>query len=577
MDSKIKQLEEMGFTHDQAESALQRANNDLEQAIGYLFGDSEEKHPPEAQMFDENYNIHSGTVAISNPQDIPQFPLQESQNYGYGSGWGTESEQLDLDEFNLFENPKAFLRNKETIPAVVPKIGNTPGRFVIPLYVVLCQNHAFNEILLSKNVDQEFTENWFSDQQEEAESSQDDSESFIAAIQQLIAFFTTTSERSFISSEGFYNKVSESFKAHEFEDWDELVTIAAKDLDKNMKSVLGKKFDLLDSQAVDQDGQLKTFKSVNIDSDCREATLVESISKLLWSPESYAIKSIAPILGIQISPNDTARQISSLNIEESFYPALFTSKYRSLIEEMNKKRIQSAKERTTITSRIMALSSFEGKKIRSFLDKTKIYMEKIGEKEAHEDLSKLSDSVKDESGQLNEKLKKINHDYVKLDTSNQDNIIEEIKKDDMLDVPSKYHLVGVVFSDTHYAYRSSHKSGNEWVLFLADAPNGVVVDFRTTQCTFGEIKGYIQDEPSDKYIFLVYADENTLQGDVLKLPGSLSSFFTQDNKFLHAQIENAEKEDIDVVQSNEESTEYVSRKDFGGEERADSDTDLIDI
>ncbi|KAG5422052.1 hypothetical protein I9W82_001145 [Candida metapsilosis] len=574
MDSKIKQLEEMGFTRDQAESALQRANNDMEQAIGYLFGDSEEHHPTEAQMFDEDYNNNRGTVAISNPQDIPSFPLSETQEYAYSNDWGSESEQLDLNESLLFENPQVFLRNNETIPAVVPKLANTPGRFVIPLYVIFCQIRAFSDLLLSKDVSQEFKEDWFAASEEEVTN---DSESFIAAIQRLIGFFSPASERAFISSEWFYNRVSESFKAREFEDWDDLVTAIGKDLEKNVKSILDKDFNLLSSYAASQEGELKPFKCVNIESEGRESTLVESLSKLFWSPESYAINGIAPILGIQISPDDTVGQVSALNVEESLYPALFTTKYRSLIEEMDKKRTLTAKKRTTITSRIMALSSFEGKKIRSFVNKARDYMEEIEESEVHEDLSKLSNSIKNESSQLNETLKQINNEYVKFDTSNQENIIEEVKKNEELDIPSKYQLVGVVFSDTHYAYRSRLSSGDhQWVLFLAETNNGAVIDFKTTPCSFKEINSIIHDEPADKYIFLVYADESALQGAELDLPPSLSSFFTKDNEFLHNQIEKHESKSSELEQVDNTSSERVSREDTG-EVKSYFDTDLIDM
>lgn len=589
MDSNITRLIEMGFTREQAEVALEKTNNNPEQAIEYLFGGgTEEKHPGEAQMFDEDYNvnndynINSGTVAITNPQDIPQFPLLESQEYAYSSGWGTESEQLDLNECFLFQDPKAFLRNKESMPAVVPKLGNTPGRFVIPLYVILCQIPAFDRILLSKDLRQEWNETWFTDEPEEATSTQDENETYIAAIQRLIGFFTPASERSFISSEGFYNKVSETFKAHEFEDWDELLTILGKDLVKSLKLVLEHEFDLLDSHAVDQEGHIKIFKTVNIDSDCREPTLVDSICKLLWSPESYEIKSIAPILGIQVSPSESGRQAPSLKVEESFYPALFTSKYRPLVEQMDAKRIHSAKQRTIITSRIMSLSSFEGKKVRGFLDKAKIYMDQVGEKETYEDLTKLSESIRNESSQLNETLKKTNSEYAKLDTTNQDNTVEEIKKDDTLDIPSKYQLVGVVFSDLRYAYRTAN---NDWVLFLADAPNGVVIDFQSTRCTFGEVRSYVEDEPNDKFIFLVYADEGTLRDEQLELPPNLKSFFSKDNEFLHNQIEKAENGNVEITQIDDSSHEDVDRKDSDGEVKLDSTSevkpdsasDLIDI
>ncbi|KAI5962807.1 hypothetical protein KGF57_001376 [Candida theae] len=580
MDSQIKQLVEMGFTRDQAESALQKANNDLEQAIGYLFGDSEEKHPTETQMFDEDYNSHSGTVAISNPHEIPSFPLSESQEYAYSSGWGSESEQLEVAESQLFKNPEAFLRTKDTIPAVVAKWTNSPGRFVVPLYVLLCQIPSFNKLLLSKDVDQPFDENWFTPEQEEEATGLDPSrsESFIAAIQRLIGFFSAHSERSFISSEWFYNRVSESFKAHEFEDWDDLVYTASSDLEKHVKSVLDQDFDLLSSHATSHERELKLFKTVMIDSECRESTLVESLSKLLRSPDAYAIKDLAPVLAIQISPSETGSQVPSINVEESFYPALFTAKYKPLIEKMDRKRLSSSQKRATITSRIMALSSFEGKKIRSFLDKTKEYVEKVGETEACEDLQKLSDSIKNESSQLNEALKAINIDYAKLDTSNQENIIEELRNDDEWDIPPKYHLVGAVLSHTQYAYRPMASTGDDdWVLYLADTSNGIVTDFRATQCSFNEVRGFLRDEPNDKYIFLVYADENTLQRSELELPPSLSSFFARDNAFLHSQIEEKESKNEHVVDASDSSSEEVSDEDANGKDKLDSDTDLIDL
>lgn len=194
----------------------------------------------------------------------------------------------------------------------------------------------------------------------------------------------------------------------------------------------------------------------------------------------------------------------------------------------------------------------------------------------------MSESIRNESSQLNETLKKTNSEYAKLDTTNQDNTVEEIKKDDTLDIPSKYQLVGVVFSDLRYAYRTAN---NDWVLFLADAPNGVVIDFQSTRCTFGEVRSYVEDEPNDKFIFLVYADEGTLRDEQLELPPNLKSFFSKDNEFLHNQIEKAENGNVEITQIDDSSHEDVDRKDSDGEVKLDSTSevkpdsasDLIDI
>lgn len=76
MDNQIQTLIEMGFSHDQAAQALASSGNDLTKAIGYLFGEADDKGAgtQASPYIVDTVPVESyDSVQVSNPQDLPEF------------------------------------------------------------------------------------------------------------------------------------------------------------------------------------------------------------------------------------------------------------------------------------------------------------------------------------------------------------------------------------------------------------------------------------------------------------------------------------------------------------------------
>ena len=94
---------------------------------------------------------------------------------------------------------------------------------------------------------------------------------------------------------------------------------------------------------------------------------------------------------------------------------------------MNQKKLNATKERSSITTKLLGFSSFEGKN-KKILQNSIDYLATTDSKEAHDDLKRLSEKVQNESLALNDRLKFVNQEYLKMDVKNPDNILEIIEK-----------------------------------------------------------------------------------------------------------------------------------------------------
>ena len=208
MESNIKQLQEMGFSTEQAENALKHSQNDLEQAIAYLFDDTGPVHEvPIQEQYSGEYI--ENTVQISNTEDIPEiYPLtagassyEPSNKY---SEWDQKSNLGDIQEYvdtskdekqrdefddynddddgkedkkqqqlqqqpSIFDRKEAFVRAAGMPPVVLPKEKATAQGYVTAMYIILSQIHALRDRVLKEDVPQEYLDNWFNDIEDQSQ------------------------------------------------------------------------------------------------------------------------------------------------------------------------------------------------------------------------------------------------------------------------------------------------------------------------------------------------------------------------------------------------------------------------
>ncbi|RCK55739.1 UBA domain-containing protein RUP1 [Candida viswanathii] len=600
-NDKIKQLKEMGFTEEQATDALKASNNDLQLAIGHLFGDPISQPPPATVENKENTQIvpYSDTIQVTNPQDIPDFTLL-GDNSSSTAEWGDfqqdslpgayeqtqtnsrsrevandgddDDDDDDYDDYDdystnnrhidsrnsepietLYDIPLSFAREPDVSPAVLPRATATLQSCLLSLLVSLSQITEFKQVYLSKDLNYGFHENWFNPNTEleiEVPEEYEDQKlyRFVVEVQRILGFLTAASKRAFISGENLYKSLPEDFVSDE-DEWEDVIKKFYAHLATGAKAILGQDLSPFFLVEVECNDEERTDLSIlQIDFEARGTSLQEGFNSLFWSSDLNPVfTKIGSLLTVQVFGDEDSYQTQPFEVPEFFYPGLYGKDYQSLIKKMDRKKLSSHKERSGITGRLMEFSSFEGKKIKKILQNSIDYFATTDEREAHDDLLKLTEKIKSESVILNERLKALSQEYLKMDTTKPENILEVIEKEELL-VPEKYVLTGVILSDSEYIYRANDLTTTdeeEWLCILIDQAYDRVLNFRSEAMSFDAVQSFVLEETklNNKQLVLFYTAESALKGTA-KLPKKLAEFFDKDNHLVVKQTQEAKTDEI---------------------------------
>lgn len=588
-DEKIKQLQEMGFSQEQAANALKASNNVLEVAIAHLFGEPVEP----SQENKENTQLvpynETDTVPISNPLDIPKFPSYRDTPTSSNGGWSEIQDDELIENYEdddladqwtnnskqtspetIFDYPLAFTRLKEMPPCVLPKVTGTLQSCLISLVVTLSQIGELRNAFFSEEFDYGFDENWYTPNTEltidTPEKYKDNSlYRFFVEIQRIFGFLSPASNRSFISGQNLFKSLPDDF-ADDDDDWEDVIKKVQKYISLGSQSILGRDLAPFFLSQVECNGEETTDLTIlQIDYEVRGLNLQESLNSLIWNSELNPVfTKLGQLLTIQMfGDDDDGFQAQSFEIPEYFYPGIFSATYQEIIEKMNQKKLNATKERSGITTKLLGFSSFEGKKIKKILQSSIDYLATTDSKEAHDDLKRLSEKVQDESLALNDRLKFVNQEYLKMDVKNPDNILEMIEREG-LPRPERYYLTGVIISDTEYIYRAKNLTTTDfekedWLYIVIDlGQNNKVLEYRTETMSFDALQSFILEETklNRRQLILNYVAESSLK-DLVKLPEKLVEFFDKDNQLLVEQVNefNESNKEHQAEVSNDSSAE----------------------
>ncbi|ODV77589.1 uncharacterized protein CANTADRAFT_27330 [Suhomyces tanzawaensis NRRL Y-17324] len=591
MDDKIDKLMEMGFSRDQSIQALKSSNNNLEEALSYLFGDPieevQEISPPPQEVIP-----YHDTVKILNPSEVPDFSALPDTLPGY-EDLNTDSNgtleryhyQQDTYEETVYEQVQSFERTELSPPAFLGRNATYIENYIVPFLIISCQFSEFKKLLLehevSKDFDYGYDKDWYNNESKLSvqipEQFEDKSSSykFIIELQRTAGFLENVSKRAFASSVNLLKNLPNDFKsdlANRIEDLEDFVRKLYSSLDHNLAQIFDTPngIDKLFKSHVESvnDEATDSIYILPIDSESRGSNIYDSFNTKFWNDESsignIRFTEVAPVLTVQICSDEWSHESGLFLLDEVFYPEIYSAKYSEVIVDMFQKEANVQKERSNLSKNIMELNSFEGKKIKQVIQATVGHFETLGDELVPEELKKINQQIVSLTDSITTKLNESSKAYAKLDITNYKNILQAIDNYPELGPPEPYHLVGVVLSDSEYFYTSKTytKDDEKWVYFKAICGSDKkVVDYTMETMNFDGLKTYISEGTSDanQSLVLVYASHGMVVTDAqVNLPSNLTAFFEKDNAELDDLLKRYESSDsMDEDQpENEDIDDY---------------------
>lgn len=615
-EAKIKQLMDMGFSREEASEALAKSGNDSERAVAFLFGEGTEDSQPQEPM-PANYNSTSNTgnemvkyedtVAIRNPQDIPAF-LSGVNSMDYAGSNQYDSQVFETPEYDyqynefqssdssifetgILEQSGNFERQRGTPPVILPTHANSIENCIVPILMIFSQLKRFEAILFENTSFGEwvYNQDWFKQKLliEPPQDSNVKTYTFHAELQRMIAFLSNLSERAFITSDNlvldFASDLRSSMSYPSGEDVEECIKrfyISLNDLNP--------KFDGLFKSVVEStmEDARNDFYSFVIDSESRRANMYESLNSLFWTDDdnigSIRFVEVAPVLTFQLYGDEDSYQVEPFEIQEEFYPEIYSDKYAELINNLHQQRKDITQDRMRITNEIMSINAFEGKIVRSFLTMSIDHLKSSGKEEESEDLQNLKTNIVDMRTDLTSKLGELNATYTKLDYTKYENILHHISESG-LPQPKRYILLGAIVSDTNYFFKSKMLNNNDEGWFFirpihSQSHSSTIIDYAVESIDFEGVQTYISEHTKDsaKQVVLLYGQQDLYDEDIeIEYPEPIRKFFEQDNAALRRLLQDLKAQssdsDDDVVEQNEPL-------DVGaGTSAAEQENPLVDI
>ncbi|CUM49942.1 uncharacterized protein AC631_00852 [Debaryomyces fabryi] len=615
-DDNIKKLTEMGFSEEQAVNALNITKNDVESAIAYLFEDPIEIDTPSTNDQLVPYN---DSVNVLNPNDIPDLSLYQSVPQAYGSvsenvqydeeRTEEQHEDIDFEHYEYFEKPveTCILDNIESIqrddepPVILNKRSGFLENYYIPIITILAQlGEVKSAFLKPLEYDLEYDSNWAVGKPQNIsipsnlDELKESSYKFFIELQKVIGFLEGQSERSFISGDNLIANLPNDMKKrlvnNRIETVDELLPKLYESLKNNYDTMFGNDVvvDRLFKSSVESVNEelINNIFTFDVDVEYRHKSLYESFNELFWGTELEMLGNVrlidtSKILTIQLVGDEDSYADTNFQVDEIFYPELYSSEYYPIVSEMNNKRNEIIKQRMKISNEIMQLNSFEGKKVKGFLQTTIEYLK--GQNSDVRDLQELSDQIGNQKVKLSDNLDGLNELYSKLDVRNYENVLEKIRSKN-IKPPTKYTLIGIVLSDTEYYYK--YKGTSCWIYQKGIySSNNIITDYEIDELDFATIQQDILQYTSvgAKPMLLIYAAVDILDRSFNLDNNKLNAFFKADNSKYSSQLSEAEDSrkdnDMDIREDLNQDTGDLSKLNSPDQEanQNPSEDALIDL
>lgn len=516
MDSEeqAQTLMEMGFSHEQAQEALQATSHDLPKAIAYLFGELDTQGTGTQQSpFVLDQTPLEDTVAVSNPQDMPNFasfpslrslpkPIVEMEEDIDMSERNEDA--MDRDSDNLSSGEIDFESdlppNEKTEGHLFPVLLTTNSRYHqywAPLLLILAHQPSFAGAVLDSDLITIDTSDSEKSQVNEPETenkepaSDPETQEFGESDAVPNAWVETTPANRFLTSlEGlvkfvqhfntgstWYYSLSElqSSLPADLDDGDFDEEVVVTIFEHLMQQIPALRL-VLESRVESIEEEIsKEITVLEIDVETRNKNLYASLNELFWQKSFSRLgvikySHVAPIVTYQLLCEEPSGILFEL--AEFLYPEIYSDKALKGVQGEVDKVDRAFVEMKESSKKKMDYTIFEGKPIRGLLKQTR----DILAQDNAEDLNSKS-SVEELDLLLNLHTEKARAAAEEEEAWHQQASGEElvtylntVKANKDL---KKYNLLGVVMLASYYYVKSS----GAWV----DMRDRVVVDFEEIQ------------------------------------------------------------------------------------------------
>lgn len=500
----LTRLKEMGFTSEQSQQALKLANGDLERAIDYLSSESiqdlvEITNKEDIPDFGNDKSVISYEVPML-PIRSPQLPIVSSTEHRvlktdmdissdslliHGDiDMDSDDSASEINQITQVEYPINTPRDPGDPVAVLIKLIDDPANWIPPIVQAFIQIDEVKLKLLRQatttfssklktlidNLDGDLSYTFADlDLGLDLDDDDDDSDSIVKKIINKLAY--------------------EQIENHNDEFFQDLVESEVESNPQN------------NEQSIKQ--MVECFE---IDSDVRFKNIYDSFNQMFWGRNleelgDIQINSIGDILTIYYIADNDPYYKNPIEIKNTFFPEIYSQSLVSSLQEKTNMFKVLNENKIKMTTELMNLLIFQGKKIKGFLQQV---TEFIKDDIIENDLSRIDEKLNKEKARLNQEISDTIKQMEAYNIKNTQYLTEGL---------TPYKLILVLISPTDYYYYL--KNVNKWV-HVTIKPN---MTFRQDYVEFEVISATIYAYSSETImpLYLIYCKESKLTEDFKSL------------------------------------------------------------
>ncbi|KAG7908329.1 hypothetical protein KL907_001819 [Ogataea polymorpha] len=536
LQDNIDSLVNMGFDASVARVALERANNNIEVAVNYIYADSSGELPSYSEQTESGalgpvQDGHSASTAIPIEDDI----RDKIASYGYGAENqeirldSDESEHEALPKYDVYDDISRYIRAPEVPGVLLPvKIDLLEGYFA-PLLMILSNIPVFRDTVLEHEFeDYGYSPYWW--KKERCLSNPD----VTMEVQRLVAFLSSDSKRAFASIRTLID-ASAKLITDDYESISEFIQFIYSTIIE-LFGKLGwtskeRLMELFTSQFQFENDETQTHRIFPVESNYFYKDVYRIMHSLLWGKDlsriaQHGFVRLSDVLTISFEGNGDTVPGGGFELTEEFYPQIYTSEYEKLVVDKFQRINELREEVSKINGQNMQLKAFKGKRVAALLESTLNHLSSLGEDEkiqsASKELEGIASHILDQKTLNTDKLTALNKERSQMDIYSIDYILGEHKPD-----LEPWILVGVILSERQFCYRTE----KGWYTFVYELEEGK--NFTVTESTFDTIRGQIRDYSADNFetgMVLLYVRKSLLTSSRPIINEKLKQFISTDNE-----------------------------------------------
>lgn len=527
------------------------------------------------------------------------------------------SDDVEVDEYNVFQDFSKHLRPDFLPPVVVPGMRNLLVAYFAPLIMILHEVTPFRNTVMEHDFhDYGFDKTWYETAVKSRTNSDLGSPSkFIFENQILLAFLDGDSERFFASIKSLLASLPSYFleDLERIESVDELLTCVHNTYIAELKKtndLVSSRFETLFHCKFNPLNQPEVHASCfSIEFEQIRSNLYRSLYSIIIGENSERendidITQFSDIITIPILPPDDMFSLPSsqeMLIPETFHPQVYSKEHSQVYKDIMNHHAELVNKRHQVTRDKQMLTSFRGQKVvdalRASLEALNAEIDELSLKaDLEEDvddekLSKLTTAAKDIESfchNFQEKSELLGRERAALTLEIEAfDLTHDINKL-MANLEELYILTGVIFDESNFHYLVKDRdpaSDNEkqWISIEYLDNN-----FHMEKSSFEKLQNDVLKITSSPRIFtnaivLIYCRASCWDNREMKapLPTGLAKYMAEDKANLHDMLRYVEDSSVSDGVEEVEIDEYLNNDTDEPTDTfhklEDDDEDLVEI